>query len=515
LARTGRSAIKRQNRTLKLGCGTAAYASHRDHNLCRTALRYPEKTTINQRRQRWPATRDQLIRNHVAERLRLDPVHAPRKQGRKCSPLCAKSTMAHGHDTLAAMAARPSPGRASSGSSSASPEPSTSIIRSMTCWLLAGLDTLGVDPTRIGCGHISRHGFGAATAPQGPRAAARRERHARQFHDSHHAASRRGARPANQYRAPGARRPRRLSTREAHQGRRQQAGQLARGRNQLPKNGPPYPCLTRVVVEQLGTFCCVPAKYPPMWMEEDEVFRRGPPHTPPYFAGTQPFIPKEWRPSSLGAGKPIDRTNATVASTSIEYSGLQEAYDHFNRELFDGQLPDVFITYQRKAHPFGYFGADHRPYRQHRSARACAQPGRLHRTQRSGDLLHAVHDQVHVWQQARGQPSKRSYHNKQGCAAKMKAIGVQPSSTGMVGGILGSRHPSTSRQNAPLDRACRARCSGLSIGDHHASNMTTVLGIATPEFALTLSWPNFRLLTRSNCCRFSTTFASGGAAIRL
>jgi len=32
-----------------------------------------------------------------------------------------------------------------------------------------------------------------------------------------------------------------------------------------------------------------------------------------------------------------------IAITPIESSGLQEAYDHFNRELFDGQLPDVFI----------------------------------------------------------------------------------------------------------------------------------------------------------------------------
>jgi hypothetical protein len=47
-----------------------------------------------------------------------------------------------------------------------------------------------------------------------------------------------------------------------------------------------------------------------------------------------------------------------VAITPVEYSGLQEAYDHFNRELFEGALPDVFITYQRKANSLGYFGAD-------------------------------------------------------------------------------------------------------------------------------------------------------------
>ena len=40
---------------------------------------------------------------------------------------------------------------------------------------------------------------------------------------------------------------------------------------------------------------------------------------------------------------------------------------------------------------------------------------------------------THVWQHAFGKPSARGYHNKE-WAAKMKAIGLQPSSTGMVGG---------------------------------------------------------------------------------
>ena len=46
------------------------------------------------------------------------------------------------------------------------------------------------------------------------------------------------------------------------------------------------------------------------------------------------------------------------AITPVEYSGLQAAYDHFNKVLFGGKLPDVFITYQRKARSLGYFSAD-------------------------------------------------------------------------------------------------------------------------------------------------------------
>jgi hypothetical protein len=44
-----------------------------------------------------------------------------------------------------------------------------------------------------------------------------------------------------------------------------------------------------------------------------------------------------------------------------------------------------------------------------------------------------VHEMVHVWQQHCGTPSKRGYHNKE-WATKMKSVGPQPSSTGMVGG---------------------------------------------------------------------------------
>jgi hypothetical protein len=44
-----------------------------------------------------------------------------------------------------------------------------------------------------------------------------------------------------------------------------------------------------------------------------------------------------------------------------------------------------------------------------------------------------VHEQVHAWQQAFGAPSARTYHNRE-WAAKMKTVGLQPSSTGAVGG---------------------------------------------------------------------------------
>jgi hypothetical protein len=121
--------------------------------------------------------------------------------------------------------------------------------------------------------------------------------------------------------------------------------------------------------------------------------------------------------------------------TPIEYSGLQTAYDHFSVELFGDTLPDVFITYQRKANSHGYFSPD----------RFAARVGTFgkHELALNPDCFinetdeqicqTLAHEMTHVWQQAFGMPSKRGYHNKE-WAAKMKSIGLQPSNTGMVGG---------------------------------------------------------------------------------
>lgn len=44
-----------------------------------------------------------------------------------------------------------------------------------------------------------------------------------------------------------------------------------------------------------------------------------------------------------------------------------------------------------------------------------------------------AHEMVHVWMQVHGRPPRRSYHDKQ-WAAKMKEVGLYPSSTGEPGG---------------------------------------------------------------------------------
>jgi predicted SprT family Zn-dependent metalloprotease/ribosomal protein S27E len=126
----------------------------------------------------------------------------------------------------------------------------------------------------------------------------------------------------------------------------------------------------------------------------------------------------------------------TPPITPLEYGGLQQAYDHFNKDLFvDAVLPNVLITYQRRAHSSGYFAADRFADRSGKTAEhelALNPDGFINKTDEQ-ICQTLVHEMVHVWQHVHGTASKGGYHNKE-WAAKMKALGLQPSSTGMVGG---------------------------------------------------------------------------------
>jgi predicted SprT family Zn-dependent metalloprotease len=131
------------------------------------------------------------------------------------------------------------------------------------------------------------------------------------------------------------------------------------------------------------------------------------------------------------------------AITPIEYGGLQQAYDHFNTTLFDAKLPDVFITYQRRANSAGYFAPDRFSSRTEKSAQheLALNPDGFIGPSDQQIVQTLCHEMTHVWQQACGAPAARGYHNRE-WADKMKSIGLQPSSTGMVGGKEVGQHMS-------------------------------------------------------------------------
>jgi hypothetical protein len=121
--------------------------------------------------------------------------------------------------------------------------------------------------------------------------------------------------------------------------------------------------------------------------------------------------------------------------TDDTYSELQQAYDHFNAELFDGQLPACLITLQREKKSYGYFSAQRFVRREDgvKTDEIAMNPAYFAVCPVLEVMQTLVHEMVHLWQQHHGKPGRRRYHNKE-WGDKMEAIGLMPSSTGKPGG---------------------------------------------------------------------------------
>ena len=124
-----------------------------------------------------------------------------------------------------------------------------------------------------------------------------------------------------------------------------------------------------------------------------------------------------------------------TAITPIEYCGLQQVYDHLNFELFNSKLPDVMITLQRRVNSYGHFSPDRFSSRAGNFVKHELNLNPDGFRDRSDEQICGTlaHEMVHVWQEVFGKPSKGGYHNRQ-WAEQMKAIGLQPSATGLPGG---------------------------------------------------------------------------------
>lgn len=121
--------------------------------------------------------------------------------------------------------------------------------------------------------------------------------------------------------------------------------------------------------------------------------------------------------------------------TTEAYAEMNLAYDHFNTELFGGQLPGCLITLQREKKSYGFFRSrsfvnqNDQSFTDEIALNPCYFPVvPLKETMQT-----LVHEMVHQWQAHFGDPGRRSYHNKE-WGAKMKAVGLMPSNTGKPGG---------------------------------------------------------------------------------
>jgi hypothetical protein len=120
--------------------------------------------------------------------------------------------------------------------------------------------------------------------------------------------------------------------------------------------------------------------------------------------------------------------------TRQTYHELQWAYDHFNRALFEGQLPPCLIALQREKASFGYFSSKRFAHADGQMTDEIAlNPAYFAVVPLVETLQTLVHVMCHLWQHHHGQPGRGRYHNEQ-WAAQMERIGLMPSSTGKPGG---------------------------------------------------------------------------------
>jgi predicted SprT family Zn-dependent metalloprotease len=115
-----------------------------------------------------------------------------------------------------------------------------------------------------------------------------------------------------------------------------------------------------------------------------------------------------------------------IKPTKDTYDRLQQAYEHFNKGLFGGMLPNALITLQRRKGTYGYFAGDRFTSVDGKAADEIALNPQAFADQELIDVLAILaHEMVHLWQHRFGMPGRGRYHNRE-WAEKMKEIGLQP-----------------------------------------------------------------------------------------
>ena len=117
--------------------------------------------------------------------------------------------------------------------------------------------------------------------------------------------------------------------------------------------------------------------------------------------------------------------------TQETYAELQQAFDVFNDELFDGKLPACLFTLQREKKTDGYFSPNQFG-RRHDGSKAdeiALNPAYFGVVPIREVMLTLVCTLVHCWQAHYGSPGRRRYCNKE-WADKLESVGVIPSQTG-------------------------------------------------------------------------------------
>lgn len=140
-----------------------------------------------------------------------------------------------------------------------------------------------------------------------------------------------------------------------------------------------------------------------------------------------------------------------MTPTAETYNGLQAAFDHFNKALFDQRLPPVMFTLTRRTGANGYFHAEQFKHRADGDAthEIALNPNTMDRDIKAvlGTL---VHEMTHLEQQEYGKPSKGGHHNM-AWAQLMLRVGLTP--TDGTGKMTGRKVTHIIDEGGPFDTA--------------------------------------------------------------
>jgi predicted SprT family Zn-dependent metalloprotease len=160
---------------------------------------------------------------------------------------------------------------------------------------------------------------------------------------------------------------------------------------------------------------------------------------------------------SLGSGlHNPQQQERKMQPTTDTYLELQRAFTHFNKELFDGEIPNCLITLQREKNVFGYFSQSRfiNATNKIKADEIAMNPYFFSIRPPKDTLSTLVHEMVHAWQCHKGDPGRRGYHNKE-WADKMEKIGLMPSDTREPGGRkVGEQVSHYIIEGGPFDKAC-------------------------------------------------------------
>lgn len=112
--------------------------------------------------------------------------------------------------------------------------------------------------------------------------------------------------------------------------------------------------------------------------------------------------------------------------TQSFYAALQQAYDIYNKELFNSTLCNCLLTLKEKHNAYGFFRFKYLKD----SDEIALNPDYFAKREAIETLSTLVHEMCHLWQHHKGSPKKSNPHDAE-WGTKMTEIGLKPTGAGL------------------------------------------------------------------------------------